>query len=126
MPNFAWKIRLQSPSSKKSDATKMTSHKRKATKQKSKKNDILLLNNFLSQSLAGTFSDQMFLPCLSCSDVVADSSVCLGCSVIYGTFTVSETAHFSRVLPISCQNASILKQITFDRKSDDKKKRSND
>ena len=68
---------------KKSDATKMTSHNRKATKQKSKKNDILLLNNSLTQRLAGTHSDQMFLPGLSCPDV-ADNSVCLGAALFLG------------------------------------------
>ena len=61
----------------------MTSHKRKATKQKSKKNDILLLNNSLSQRLAGTRSDQMFLLGLSCPDV-ADNSVCLGAALFTG------------------------------------------
>ena len=87
---------------KKSDATKMTSHNRKATKQKSKKNDILLLNNSLTQRLAGTHSDQMFLPGLSCPDV-ADNSVCLGTVLFLGFFIVSETAHFGRKLPINCQ-----------------------
>ena len=59
LPNFAWKIKLQSPSSKKSDTTKMTSHKRKATNQKSKKNDILLSNNSLTQRLADTLSSDV-------------------------------------------------------------------
>ena len=80
----------------------MTSHKRKATKQKSKKNDILLLNNSLSQRLAGTHTDQIFLPGLSCPDV-ADNSVCLGTALFLGFFIVSETAHFGRKLPINCQ-----------------------